>query len=412
MKRTLALILALMLVLAGVAAFAEEPVTLTFAFWGNTDEIEVREHLAEMYMETHPNVKIECTYTDGANYPTKLQTWFASDETPDIFGIANDILRPYMDIGVIADLKPYVEADGLNDSWNPVMQNILSNAEGYLYAVPFGYKIAAIAYNKDLFDAAGVAYPEAGWTEEELVEKALALTNHEGRIPQYGLYASGWLLNLLRNLYGNPIYDVDSKTMTAEGNDSFKHALELFNQMIAVDKSSPDAVTAESYGGGFESGMYGMAIVAPWDVGAFETTIGDNFKWDLVELPTSEAYGHWKGNLYSDGWCMSATTEYPDEAWDFIKFLTTSYEAQSIAGNFEVPSLTSYATSEEYLTADYNKNVFVDMVDNAVAWETTGVWARINDVLETQYTLLFNGDIDIDTAISAIQSEGTALLAE
>ena len=42
---------------------AEEPITLTFAFWGNNDEIPIKEKLAQMYMDAHPNVKIECTYT-------------------------------------------------------------------------------------------------------------------------------------------------------------------------------------------------------------------------------------------------------------------------------------------------------------------------------------------------------------
>lgn len=81
-------------------------------------------------------------------------------------------------------------------------------------------------------------------------------------------------------------------------------------------------------------------------------------------------------------------------------------------GEFATPSLSSYAASEEYLTDSFNKSVYVDMLDYAVGWETTGVWARVNDVIKEQYQMLLAGQIDVDTAIANIQSEGTALLAE
>lgn len=74
MKKTLALLLLLVMACMALPALAEEePVTLTFAFWGNADEVKVREQLAQMFMEKNPNIKIECTYVDGGEYPTKMQ---------------------------------------------------------------------------------------------------------------------------------------------------------------------------------------------------------------------------------------------------------------------------------------------------------------------------------------------------
>lgn len=413
MKKTLALLLLLVMACMALPALAEEePVTLTFAFWGNADEVKVREQLAQMFMEKNPNIKIECTYVDGGEYPTKMQAWFSSGEVPDVMGIANDILRPYMGIGMLADLREYVEADGLEGSWNESLTSALSDEEGVLYAIPSCYKVYTIAYNKTLFDAAGLEYPKAGWTEDEMLEMARQLTKKEGRIPQYGFYWSNSSATFCRNLYGEPVYNVANKTMNAEGNEGFKHALELMYQMMVVDGSAPDDATAETYGGGFETGIYGMALVGPWSVGAFKETIGDNFEWDIVELPANTELGHWNCIIHADGWCMSATTEHPEESWEFIKFLTTDMDAQRVMAEFATPSLTALASSEEYLNDTFNKNAYIEMIDHAVGWETTGVWARVNDVINEQYQKLIAGQVDVDTAIANIQSGGTALLAE
>lgn len=91
----------------------DEEVTLTFGFWGDDPEAEMKMRLAEAYMEEHPNVKIEYEYCSGADYLTKMQTWFSSGETPDVFGIANDHLIMFQDSELFEDLAPYVEKDGL-----------------------------------------------------------------------------------------------------------------------------------------------------------------------------------------------------------------------------------------------------------------------------------------------------------
>ena len=85
------------------------------AFWGDKAEIEMKSALLEQYEEEHPNVTIKQTYTDGGTYQAKLQMWFSSGKAPDVLGIANDLIEPYKDLGVIENLKPYMEADGMLD---------------------------------------------------------------------------------------------------------------------------------------------------------------------------------------------------------------------------------------------------------------------------------------------------------
>lgn len=414
MRKLLALLLVFCLVFCTVSAISEdEKVTLTFEFWGDSDEVATRLKMIELFEAEHPNIHIEPSYTDGPSYQTKIQMIFSSGETPDVLGMANDILLPYADTNLMCDLTELIERDGLTDVWNPIAMDVL-NIGGVQYGAPFEYKNIAIAYNKTLFDAAGVAYPEKGWTEEDMLEKAKALTNLEGRIPQYGMYLGGFDAQMIRDLYGSPVYDVVTNTMTAENNAAFKHAVEVFYQMVAVDHSAPDSTTADTYGGGFETGMFGMALVAPWSTGTFPELIGDSFEWDIVELPTNAEFGHWLGSLYGDGWCIGAKSEHKEEAWEFIKFMTTTDVCQRIISDYAIPFYTAYAESEEYKTMDagYTRTVFVDMLDYSNAWYSTGIWGRVNDVINTQYEKVLVNQMTIDEAIAAIQSEGTALLSE
>ena len=53
------------------AASTEEEVELTFGFFGDDPEAEMKMGLANAYMEEHPNVKIEFEYCSGADYLTK-----------------------------------------------------------------------------------------------------------------------------------------------------------------------------------------------------------------------------------------------------------------------------------------------------------------------------------------------------
>jgi multiple sugar transport system substrate-binding protein len=64
-----------------------------------------------------------------------------------------------------------------------------------VYGLPWIAQPVVLYYNKDLFDAAGVEYPEPGWTWDDFVEKATALTQDtdgDGTTDQWGFTNNGW----------------------------------------------------------------------------------------------------------------------------------------------------------------------------------------------------------------------------
>ena len=421
LKRMVAGVLASLMAMSGTAnicaADTEENVHLSMAFWAEQSEIDRLDQLLEIWKADHPNVTLDYTYCSGPDYPTKLQVWFSSGKAPDVIRMSRDIFSPFASEDLFADLTPYLEASGSAGCWDESLLDIF-DFNGELLSLPYLYSNYVIAYNKDIFDEANLEYPTADWTETEFVELAKTLTSGEGPEKTYGMWFGGWVCELVRALYGEPkMYDTENMVMQATNNEKFKAAFQLLGD-LHKDGYCSNEVTKTTTTGGFVTGKYAMAIAMTGDIASYQKQIGDNFKWDIVELPISETYDtRWNTNMRLQGFGMSKTTEHPELAYDLIEYMTTNYEVQKAVDEdgVGIPALTEYLESEEFKTnygggAAYNKEAFVNMAKVGTAWEFAGIWADINDTLTSEFNAYITGATDIDTALDNLQKKGEAVI--
>ncbi len=395
------------------AASTEEEVELTFGFFGDDPEAEMKMGLANAYMEEHPNVKIEFEYCSGADYLTKLQTWFSSEETPDVFALASDQLYPYKDSLLFEDLKHYIENDGCSEYWD--MDSVEANwktDDGRIVAAPFVSKTFAIAYNKALFDQAQIPYPTSDWTEKDMLDAAEKISALGDDI--YGIRWGVRVPEFYRNLYGNMFYDVENKKMNVEGNEEFKATITMFVDSIQRGLA-PDETDGVISTGGFETGKFGMALSATWDMSTYENAIGDSFQWDVVELPINEQFNtRWLTSFRGNGWCMSSKSKYKDVCWDFIKYMTTTEEAAKAAQSIGIPNFQPYVSSDEYLNdfgegTPYNKSVFINMISSSTPFYNLGSFAQINDLTKADYQKVLAGDMTVEEMMADVQGQGSLI---
>lgn len=421
LKRMVAGVLASLMAMSGTAnvwaADTEENVHLSMAFWAEQSEIDRLDQLLEIWKADHPNVTLDYTYCAGPDYPTKLQVWFSSGKAPDVIRMSRDIFSPFASEDLFADLTPYLEASGSAGCWDESLLDIF-DFDGELLSLPYMYSNYVIAYNKDIFDEANLEYPTADWTETEFVELAKTLTSGEGPEKTYGMWFGGWVCELVRALYGEPkMYDTENMVMQATNNEKFKAAFQLLGD-LHKDGYCSNEVTKTTTTGGFVTGKYAMAIAMTGDIASYQKQIGDNFKWDIVELPISETYDtRWNTNMRLQGFGMSKTTEHPELAYDLIEYMTTNYEVQKAVDEdgVGIPALTEYLESEEFKTnygggAAYNKEAFVNMAKVGTSWEYAGIWADINDTLTSEFNAYITGATDIDTALDNLQKKGEAVI--
>ena len=153
------------------AAATGEQVTIKLANWDTSTQPAVTQ-LVEAFEAANPDIKVEIIDVPSADYTTKLSVMLNGGSDVDAFYIKDaDTMIGLAQKGQLADLTPYIEADGIDlADFNGLAENF--NVDGKQYAMPARTDYYIMYYNKDVFDAAGVAYPSNDWTWADFEEIA------------------------------------------------------------------------------------------------------------------------------------------------------------------------------------------------------------------------------------------------
>ena len=142
-------------------------------------------------MAAHPDIHVDVTLSDWDTYWDKLQTGLAGGDAPDVFAMDGPLYPDYQSRGVLLDLAPYIARDGFDlTALADAGVAHFTTPEGQ-FGLPRDLNVVALYYNKAMFDAAGLAYPDDTWTWDKLLEvgKQLTLdTNGDGQTDQWGFY--------------------------------------------------------------------------------------------------------------------------------------------------------------------------------------------------------------------------------
>ncbi len=183
-KRIFALLMAVVMILSLAACGKEkepEEIVLRMAWWGSQTRHDRTVQVIEMYESSHPGVKIEYEFYSYDDYFTKLKTLVASDQVWDIFQLGGNFPE-YMD--KIYFLNDYiksgvVDTSKISDAYLKITQDTAGNQIG----LSNGLNTYGIAYDVDMFKAAGVPLPTDTWTWDDYADaarKIKAATGHYG----------------------------------------------------------------------------------------------------------------------------------------------------------------------------------------------------------------------------------------
>lgn len=388
---------------------AKENITFTYSFWGTGTEVKSQQSIIAAYQKLNPNVRIKETYTDGGNYPVKLQTYFASNSAPDVMAMCSDSYTDWEKNGIFYDLSSYIKTNNLQDLYTPEAIKAFE-VNGKQIGIPYAADTYCIAYNKKLFDQAKIAYPKSDWTETQFIDCAKSLTTGTGVNKIFGMFFSWYSSEMITDFYGKQAaFDQANNKVFIKGNDTFKHAVSFLADCINTYKISPDANDSKNITGGFETGRYAMAIVADWDIGSLQKTIGSKFDWDVVEMPTSE-FGNWSVAERVLGLTISSKSSKKDAGCDFIKWFTSDAESLKLVTSAATPVLTSFI-KDEYLSfypsewlVHYNKQVFVNMQSRTRPHLWMGNWNKAATEINNQMALYILGKQSLDKSLDNMQA--------
>lgn len=394
-----------------------EVTTVEYVFWGNQTEINTIMKTIDAFNSSHTDIQVKGTGIDPSVYLQKLSAYASSNTLPDIVQVAVDYGDEYTKKGMFAPLDEMIDEAGIRELVGENLWEGLSY-EGQTYAVPLQASACLLVGNKQLFEEAGLEFPTESWTEEEFREAAVKMTDPTKK--QYGVIYAGSISSWPRSLYGNgetQIYNWDTGTMNAVGNDALKHTYDLLiNDLMLTEKAAPAVLSSKDIGGGFETGKYGMAMIGFWDIAEIHKVAQDSFEWDLIPLPTNEEYGQWRTEMYANALSISANSEKKEAAFEYIKWTLENRDIQT--NSVSLPVNKSIAEDPAFLnefpegSKVYNKQLALDALANSVAWRNTGVIAEINNNVikpEIERLVLQPDSTSLDEVLQNIQTEGQKL---
>jgi multiple sugar transport system substrate-binding protein len=114
-----------------------------------------------------------------------------SDAPADVVRLDPDDVAALLERGGALDLAPYLARVGVDlGAYDSAALDPFRRGDR-IYALPRGYSPIVLAYNKELFDRAGLAYPSDDWTWDDFLAAAEQLTQDtdgDGTIDRWGTY--------------------------------------------------------------------------------------------------------------------------------------------------------------------------------------------------------------------------------
>lgn len=404
-KSVIGMLFCLMAVFAfGSVAYAQDTVTLTYALWDN-NQLPAHQQIIDAFEADHPNIKIEPQVVPWGNYWDKLQTAVGGGDAYDVFWMNGPNFPVYASKGVLTNLQPMIDADKLDMTVYPKSLVDLYSYEGASYGLPKDFDTIGLFYNKDLFDAAGVAYPTDKWTWDDFSKAAKELT----RDGNWGFAStvedqSGYWNWIFQNK-GEVIAPDGSKVLIDEpaSCDTLK-----FLYGFVADGESPDGATMASADPStqlFPGGKVAMMLGGSWLAKSYATA---EAHIDVAPLPMGKQRATIIHGLSNVIW---SKTTHPKEAWEFLKFLGSDKAATILAQSGTV--IPAYQGLQQ-AWVDSNPNmhlqVFIDELEYAVPYPTAAQGMEWNAQVSTVLGDVWAGNTSIDDACAKAAEAANAVL--
>lgn len=391
----------------GSDSSANQKVTLRYAIWG-TGQTATMQKIADEFQKTHPNITIKIESNSYANYWTKLETAATGGSAPDVFWMNGPRFVKYASNGILQSLDDLGQVDY---SKYPSSLVQLYTYNGKHYALPKDFDTVGLWYNKTLFDAAGVKYPDDTWTWSTLQDAAKKLTNASKGV--WGIAAQqtdqeGFYNTIPQN--GGFVISPDHKT-SGFGSDAAIGGLQFWTDMIKNGSSPTLAQQTDTPAlSMFESGKVAMIYAGSWDAIEFGQNSYTKDKVDVTVLPMGKTRAtviHGLGNV------VYANTSHPKEAWEWEQFLG-SKEAADIEASTGAVIPAYNGTQDAWVKAypTFHVQSYLDELSYAVPYPVSKNTAAWNDVQNTILNKVWAGDLSVSDGAHQLQQQMDALLSK
>ncbi|HEX2032938.1 MAG TPA: sugar ABC transporter substrate-binding protein [Chloroflexota bacterium] len=346
-----------------------EQITIDFNTWYDVVTAPIVPLFAKF--EQEHNVKINYDINSSNRDMAKYTAWYVSGTAPDVVNGENFSWSQFYNGGNILEITDYLKRDKLDIT----KQYVLMGSEiwcGKNYAMPFDADPRAVYYNKTLLQQAGVPDPwddlKGQWTFDDMLATMLKVTRVTGNSGTdiYGVHCGYTGMSESNGMFvwtfGGTWADFDKMRYTLDSRESLEAHNLVYDWFTNKKVVMPNSVVSELGGGEkpFTLGRAAFRIRAAASHGLISREIAGNFEYDIAPFP-----GRRKGQpgvtiVSGNPHTVSKTTKYPDESYEFIKFLAGP-EVQGFWAQEKIQLPTLRKAQEEFVKdAKRHTQVFAD----------------------------------------------------
>jgi multiple sugar transport system substrate-binding protein len=388
-----------------------EPVTLTYyTFSAAPDHLTELNEMIAIFEAAHPNIKIKVETAPFDNYFSRLQTMIAGGTAPDIFELNYENFITYASRGLLLDLNTLAAADS---SFDPSLYYPRANEafqyNGMQLGLPATFSTVVLFYNKDMFDQAGLPYPQENWTWADAVDASKQLTDTAAGV--YGLHSGIQFWEFYKKAAQNNCqFFNEDQTEVLINSPECVEALETMISFIETEKVMPSAAEMGGLSDGdlFLQEKLAMTVTGIWMFAGFSEA---PFAWDIeVEPGMAENATHFFANAVS----VFAASKHPQEAWEWVKFFTSDPDMARIRveSGWELPALNNPDYFDAYLqqTPPDNRLAVFNSLKYAIVPPVIARQGEMQDAVNLLLEQVVLGQLTPQQALDLAKAEIEALL--
>lgn len=376
--------------------------------------------IIQEFEAANEDIQVQVEPVGSGDYYARILTQIAAGDPPDLLQIGDDAVPMFVDRGAFAPLDEYIASAEFPLDTSIYLPGVLEPGQwnGKQYLLPKDFSPLAVYYNKRVFDDAGLPYPQDGWTWEEFLATAQALTQVDanGNTIQWGVQLpAAWTTGFeywVGAAGGRLISEDGAQFVGFMDSPEVQAAVQFYADLYNVHKVAPLPADMNAFGGGnseFDNGTAAMRIFGRWPQAGMKEN--PNIDLGVVGMPV----GAQRANvLFWGGFGLSALSQEKDAAWRFMREYTGEMGAE-VWKDWALPTVRSVAESSG-LAADPIEGVWLNELNYLVprAYVFTPYWGQTADpalrkVLET---VILDPEADVPALLATAAQEAQAALDE
>ena len=390
-----------------------EVVELTYWSWNTEDYV-----LPELFEKFNASQdRIHVTYNsmpsgDGdEDYIEKLQLLLSSGGDLDFFGLKNVAQYClFADRNMLLPLSSYMDESGYDISTIGALESMVNFNDEY-YGLPYSTSAWSLFYNRDIFDAEGIPYPEQ-LTWQEFADLAQKLTKvRDDGTKQWGT------LGVAISANDTAFYAIQMGESLADDEiPHFKDGLDIMDQLFFTKQSTVSLAEMDAMGGGANM-MFPNGEVAMLLAGTFLLSIldahGENVNYDVAPMPIPDGCEPGTTMANTSLVCASSKTKHPKEVFEVMSFMASEAASEDFAAKGYFPVV--FTDNAKTIFRERYPDINVDVYFNGNAYSEFPVHVRSNDLVECakkNVQLWLYGEMTKEEALEAFEKERKEILSD